>query len=724
MQTLRKRVVSIVLAASLLIGGGAAAVVPLSAGAAGTSDTETVHVLDQTKKGDVSGEFFAWEPQNAGAGHGVSAQGGTYTFTRKGHNNASQNLNITVDLTKTPYLYYEIESAKGLKVQLRPSDASGNNGSKMVVAAAAGSGKIKLADVAELQSCITADNKVTFNLFELESGGDATDGDTIVIKKLYFGADSAPSENEDEAKAAAVEALIDALPAVEDIQLSDREQIEEANAAYQCLNVIQKNLVDATKVETLKAAVEKLQQLIYDSQPEVDKRAAKAVDDKIASIGYVMLHKEELIQECRADYEALTAEQKALVTGLATLNAAEEALADLKANPPKENTAKTETFWDKFNDGSFPLAVATSTSSGDSIARVFSTQMEANRGIYAYRFGSELDKSAGIMFKQMTEVDASVTYHFENGLKSLEFVGSYIHASIFRSGTPESFSISWSETLDGTYTTFMASDIAYEREKIDDDYPGMEGDAKGNQWLAFYRIEQIPAQARYIRLNFKGSDPTLNYPYNYENWQVPMGYLKVESYKNTVAMEEDKTLTDDTTGISLEGTLPAEGVLQITDKLGTGVETAAKRYLADKELKNVLGIYHVAVMVGEQPFTDFEGTLRLSFPLQSRADDHVYGILSYDPVADVFTDVPCTVANGRLSIEVTGLGDLVLIGNDAAAGTQGPGEDPGKDPSGDSGKDPEGNMPGTGYSFPIAALLVMAAASGTVALMRKRMGAR
>lgn len=128
----------------------------------------------------------------------------------------------------------------------------------------------------------------------------------------------------------------------------------------------------------------------------------------------------------------------------------------------------------------------------------------------------------------MTEVDAAVVYEFENGLKSLEFVASYIHASIFKSAVPGVFEISWSETLDGEYTPFTASDIKYTREKIGDDYvPGdPENEAIGNQYLAYYNIENIPAQARYIKLFFKGSDPEAEYPFNYANWQAPLGYLE------------------------------------------------------------------------------------------------------------------------------------------------------------------------------------------------------
>ena len=67
-------------------------------------------------------------------------------------------------------------------------------------------------------------------------------------------------------------------------------------AAYEELTGAQKLLV--TKLAELEAAEKRIEDLIYNSQTEVDKRAAKAVDDKIASIGYVMQHKDALIPEC------------------------------------------------------------------------------------------------------------------------------------------------------------------------------------------------------------------------------------------------------------------------------------------------------------------------------------------------------------------------------------------------------------------------------------------
>ena len=58
--------------------------------------------------------------------------------------------------------------------------------------------------------------------------------------------------------------------------------------------------------------------------------AAQAVTEKINAIGEVTLESEETIKAARAAYDLLTEDQKALVTNIATLEAAEAALAELK----------------------------------------------------------------------------------------------------------------------------------------------------------------------------------------------------------------------------------------------------------------------------------------------------------------------------------------------------------------------------------------------------------
>jgi hypothetical protein len=68
-----------------------------------------------------------------------------------------------------------------------------------------------------------------------------------------------------------------------------------------------------------------------------DKAAADAVAEKIAAIGTVTKDSKAAIEAARAAYNALSDEQKTLVTNYETLTTAEKTLADLNkpADPPK-----------------------------------------------------------------------------------------------------------------------------------------------------------------------------------------------------------------------------------------------------------------------------------------------------------------------------------------------------------------------------------------------------
>ena len=68
-----------------------------------------------------------------------------------------------------------------------------------------------------------------------------------------------------------------------------------------------------------------------------DKAAADAVTEKIAAIGTVTKDSKTAIESARAAYDALTAEQKTLVTNYETLTAAEKALANLNKPADPDN---------------------------------------------------------------------------------------------------------------------------------------------------------------------------------------------------------------------------------------------------------------------------------------------------------------------------------------------------------------------------------------------------
>lgn len=119
-----------------------------------------------------------------------------------------------------------------------------------------------------------------------------------------------------------VMALIDAIGTV---TKDSGNAIRTARKAYDSLDENQKKKVK--NYDVLVAAEAAYAKLV---KTAADEAAAKAVDDMIASIGKVTLASEGKIKAARAAYRDLTATQKALVKNLATLEAAEAALEQLK----------------------------------------------------------------------------------------------------------------------------------------------------------------------------------------------------------------------------------------------------------------------------------------------------------------------------------------------------------------------------------------------------------
>jgi len=123
----------------------------------------------------------------------------------------------------------------------------------------------------------------------------------------------------------AVAELIDGIGAV---TLDSKNAIETARAAYDTLSAYQKTLV--LNYETLTAAEASLKAL----QNAADQAAANAVVEKIAAIGTVTPDAKNAIEAARTAYDALTAEQKMLVTNYSVLTAAEKTLSSLISGNP------------------------------------------------------------------------------------------------------------------------------------------------------------------------------------------------------------------------------------------------------------------------------------------------------------------------------------------------------------------------------------------------------
>ena len=122
--------------------------------------------------------------------------------------------------------------------------------------------------------------------------------------------------------AAAAKGTDDLIEAIGSVTLESEQAITAARNAYTALTAAQQALV--TKLDVLTAAEAKLAEL------KADKAAAEAVEEKITAIGTVTLESESAITEARAAYDALTDAQKALVSSLSVLTAAEAKLQELK----------------------------------------------------------------------------------------------------------------------------------------------------------------------------------------------------------------------------------------------------------------------------------------------------------------------------------------------------------------------------------------------------------
>lgn len=115
--------------------------------------------------------------------------------------------------------------------------------------------------------------------------------------------------------------LILSLPSADDITALDRAEVEAARVAYDGLTEEQQLMVDGTTLKVLRDAERALVQL--DSKNVMD-----AIDDLPAAADVRVTDKDKIVS-VRGSYEALSDDQKTLVTNYRKLLAAEEALDNL-----------------------------------------------------------------------------------------------------------------------------------------------------------------------------------------------------------------------------------------------------------------------------------------------------------------------------------------------------------------------------------------------------------
>ena len=158
-----------------------------------------------------------------------------------------------------------------------------------------------------------------------------TDAQKKLVKKLEILTD-AEAEYERLKKAAedkaAAKAVDEAVAKLAPVTLNSGKAIEAARKAFNALTPAQKELLAPETESKLKAAEAEYARLVKDA---ADKAAAKEVEDKIARLQPVTKDSGKAIKDARSSYEALTPEQKELVSeeALKKLIACEKAYAIL-----------------------------------------------------------------------------------------------------------------------------------------------------------------------------------------------------------------------------------------------------------------------------------------------------------------------------------------------------------------------------------------------------------
>ena len=250
------------------------------------------------------------------------------------------NLDI---LTKAQQTYETLKAAaEKLAADKTKADA--------VIAKITAIGKVEYTDACKgkIDAANTAYNTLTADQKALVTNLDVLTNAQQTYDNLKAAADKLAA---DKAKADPVIAKIAAIGKVE-YTYACKDKIDEANNAYNALTNDQKALVTNVDVlttakqtyETLKAAAEKL---------AADKTKADAVIAKITAIGkveYTYACKDK-IDEANNAYNALTNDQKALVTNVDVLTTAKQTYDNLKAAAEKlaADKAKAEPVIAKIN---------------------------------------------------------------------------------------------------------------------------------------------------------------------------------------------------------------------------------------------------------------------------------------------------------------------------------------------------------------------------------------
>ncbi len=164
----------------------------------------------------------------------------------------------------------------------------------------------------------------------------------IALTKLKQ--ENMPPDEKEQANQAAAKLVMDKIALIGSVTLDSQTAISNARTAYDVLTSEQKSLV--TNYEVLKNAETAYAELkeAFDNaeKAEADKLAASAVIESISLIGEVTLESESAIIRARNAYNALTSDQKRLVSNYTVLSAAEDTLAQLKKDAELDEQEKTD----------------------------------------------------------------------------------------------------------------------------------------------------------------------------------------------------------------------------------------------------------------------------------------------------------------------------------------------------------------------------------------------
>ena len=134
------------------------------------------------------------------------------------------------------------------------------------------------------------------------------------------------------------QSVIDAINAIGDVTISSEQAIDDVKSAYDNLNEGQREKVD--NHDTLVAAESKLAEL-KETKAKEDQSKADEVTAAINAIGDIALDKKDQVAQARDSYNALSSDQKSLVTNLQTLTDAESKLEKLEQSLAVGQTVTT-----------------------------------------------------------------------------------------------------------------------------------------------------------------------------------------------------------------------------------------------------------------------------------------------------------------------------------------------------------------------------------------------